>query len=511
MKNFSAVFEKTALKVVEVLSFLLFGCIVITEAFSSVWLENGYGQKLILAKDHVFLNLLVAVLTFFSMKFIADWMLKKNQDRRIRILLIGTVCYAFSLSLIWAAFSKCFPTADQASVYYGAKHFAADYYGDLAYKNSYFSCYPHQMGLALYQEILFRIFHTESFHLLQGINAVCNGIIVWTLYRIVKIVFHSKRTEIYVLLLSILCFPLFWYTPFVYGELPSLAFAFLGVWFLLESTRKEKNILWIILSLIAFYLASLVRKNTLILVIAVFLTLTVWIIREKRYWYILYELIFLVICTMAIPVTVKSYEFRSGKQLNDGEPWISFVVMGLQEKEGMPPGWYNGYNFTTYAYDSDYDQKKAISISQSDLREREQYFAEHPKETGRFFFDKFRAEWLNTGFSCFDFTAGKYYDRHPVVESFFSGKAFYVMRFVMDKYQFYIFLFAFIYVFANLFWKNQKQSILDYIFLVTILGGAVFYLVWEGNGRYVFPYFVMALPYAAAGMEKMHRLKQKYD
>lgn len=508
MKNFPVLLDKIAIKIVEIICFLLFGCITIMGAFSSVWLENGYGTELIFAKDSLVLNLVLAALALISLKGIANWILKRNAEKRIRILLIFTISYTFLLSLLWAAFSKCFPTADQASVYYGAKHFAANYYEDLAYKASYFSCYPHQMGLTLFQEILFRIFHTESFHLLQGINAICNGLVVWTLYQITRIFFGDKKIEIYLLLLMILCFPLFWYTPFVYGELPSLAFGFLGIWLLLEGVRGEKKFLWLLTSLFAFFIASLVRKNTLILVVAVFLTIGVWIIKERKYWYFLYEAIFLLLCISAIPMAIKSYELRSGKQLNDGVPGISHMVMGLQDND-YAPGWYNGYNFETYAYDADYDQEKAISISRADLQERIRYFMNSPKATRKFFYDKFRAEWLNTGFACFDFTAGKYYERHPFIENLYSGNAFYIMRFLMDKYQFVVFFFAFVFVSVNLFNKVGRVEILHYILLVTILGGAIFYLVWEGSGRYVFPYFIMTLPYSAAGMEHLDLILRK--
>lgn len=545
LKGF-AIFDTISRKVIEVLAILLFALITVLGALRSCYLEDGYGQKLFVYKDSLLLNLLFCAVLFLIVKLCADFV-AKNMEKRRRILLILTLVYTFILSLGWAAVSKCFPTADQASVYYGAKHFAANYFAEISEKNSYFSCYPHQMGLALFYELILRLFHTESFHLLQGVNAVCNCITVFSLYKITTLLFQEKKVSVYFLLLMLLCFPLYWYTPFVYGELPSFAFSFFGVWMLLqaisgakragcEQEKKSQNrsrmalgeVLLLALSLSSLFLATMVRKNTLILVIAVTLTLLVFLLKEKKPWYLLYLLLLVVLCSQANPFAIKLYENRSGGQLNAGVPGISHMVMGLQESE-YAPGWYNGFNFTTYAYDADYDQAEAIRLSKLALQERLDEFRADPAYTFRFFRDKFMAEWLNTGYACYDSTAGKYYDRLPIVESLYSGTGFYATRFFMDKYQFGIYLFALIFVVGKLGIRRKSQKnqdkiqgdlvtdpvakpvegvalILQYTLLVTVIGGALFYLVWEGSGRYILPYFLMAIPYAAAGLAGLERL-----
>ena len=516
--------DKLSKKIIEALALLLFALITIFGAFRSAYLEDGYGQKLFFYKDSILLNLLFCAVLFVIMKLCADFV-AKNMEKRRRILLVLTLVYTFVLSLGWAAVSKCFPTADQASVYYGAKHFAADYFAEITEKNSYFSCYPHQMGLALFYEWILRLFHTESFHLLQGVNAVCNCITVLSLYAITTHLFKEKKVSVYFLLLMLLCFPLYWYTPFVYGELPSFAFSFFGIWMLLEALGREKSAIcgkgqketqersrvdlqkvsFLVLSLFSLFLATMVRKNTLILIIAVTLTLLVYMLKEKKPWYLLYLLLLVTLCSQANSFAIKLYENRSGGQLNAGVPGISHMVMGLQESE-YAPGWYNGFNFTTYAYDADYNQAEAIRLSKLALQERLDVFKSEPDYTFRFFRDKFMAEWLNTGYACYDSTAGKYYDRLSVVESLYSGTGFYVTRFFMDKYQFAIYLSALVFVAGNLAIgrkKREQASILQYTLLVTVIGGALFYLVWEGSGRYILPYFLMTIPYAAAGLEKL--------
>lgn len=495
--------ETGSKKIVEAAAFLLFGLVTILGAVKSAYLENAYEQKITIAGDSILLNLLFLAVLFFLMKVIAD-VVEADLLRRRRLLLFVVLGVVFAVSFVWAVFSKCFPTADQASVYYAAKHFAVDYYEEIAEKASYFSCYPHQMGLALFYEILFRIFHTDSFHLLQGVNAVLNVISILSLYKITDLLFEEKRVSIYFLLISVLCVPLFWYTPFVYSDLPSLAFLFLGVWMLLAAlsgrTKGGGRFAMAVLSLLVCTAACAVRKNTFIAIIGIVLTMLVYIIRSSRYEYLPYLLLLSICAVSVIPLIQRSYELRSGGRLNDGVPSISHAVMGLQESN-YAPGWYNGYNFETYAYEADYDQERAREISRQDLQKRLEEFRENPGYTYVFFRDKFTAEWLNTGYACIDYTAGKYYERLPFIESFFSGSMFYGMRFFMDKYQFFVYAMGFVFTGSVLFGKkNPSTGIWGYCLLATIVGGALFYLVWEGNGRYILPYFVMTLPYAAAGM-----------
>lgn len=514
--------ERISIKTVELFAILLFLCISTAGAFRSARLKDGYGQKLFLVHDSILINIIFVIILFGILKIIADFIVK-NIDRRIRVLLILTLVYTFAASLSFAALSKSFPTADQASVYYGANHFASDYFADIAAKNSYFSCYPHQMGLAFFYEVILRITNmfslpVENFQILQALNAVFNCITVLSLYKITGIIFEEKKVSIYFLLMMILCLPMIWYTPFVYGELPSFAFSFAGVWLLLEgiSAKKDlskvKKIFLLTASIISLTVATAVRKNTLILIIAIVLTVSVYALKEKKLSLALYLVVLILLTTDINGWIILRYERCAGAELNDGVPGISHVVMGLQETE-YAPGWYNGFNFNTYAYEADYNQAEAIRLSKIAINERLEKFKEAPAYAFDFFKDKFMAEWLNTGYACYDSTAGKYYDRLPIIESLYSGSGFYLVCFFMDKYQFAIYLSALIFVIREALTKQAKKDaslqcskILRYILLVTILGGAIFYMVWEGSGRYILPYFIMTIPYAAAGMRQIEKL-----
>ena len=57
-------------------------------------------------------------------------------------------------------------------------------------------------------------------------------------------------------------------------------------------------------------------------------------------------------------------------------------------------------------------------------------------------------------------------------------------------------------------YKNKKESVCDerelwnLVLLVTIIGGFLFMMIWEGGSRYTMPYMVMMTVYVAKGFER---------
>ena len=79
----------------------------------------------------------------------------------------------------------------------------------------------------------------------------------------------------------------------------------------------------------------------------------------------------------------------------------------------------------------------------------------------------------------------------------------------MKEYQFLIYCGVLIYLIFELFDTKNVSPIEDYIGIVTILGGFLFSIIWEAKARYMFPYFVLMLPYAMLGCFRLVELKKK--
>jgi hypothetical protein len=72
----------------------------------------------------------------------------------------------------------------------------------------------------------------------------------------------------------------------------------------------------------------------------------------------------------------------------------------------------------------------------------------------------------------------------------------------MDRYQFIL-----IFASCGFFFLNRKKiTLIQMGPMIIFLGGFAFHLIWEANGRYCMPYFVLLIPYGAAGITEFMNL-----
>jgi hypothetical protein len=57
--------------------------------------------------------------------------------------------------------------------------------------------------------------------------------------------------------------------------------------------------------------------------------------------------------------------------------------------------------------------------------------------------------------------------------------------------------------------RNEKLD--DYVGIIAILGGFCFTVIGENKARYAFPYFILMLPYFAAGITQTANQMRKVD
>ena len=47
--------------------------------------------------------------------------------------------------------------------------------------------------------------------------------------------------------------------------------------------------------------------------------------------------------------------------------------------------------------------------------------------------------------------------------------------------------------------KKCEWGVMYYLGIITVIGGFLFHMMWEANSRYIFPYAMLLIPYAAFG------------
>lgn len=482
---------------------ILFGILAISAFFRSAYLENAYEIVICLGWDNPLLNLLFLCCFLGLLGGAAGFFLRVKHGGEI--LLTLTCLWVFGASLLWIYFSKSGPASDCGSVYYAAKRFAVNDFSAVSYRDSYFSIYPFQLGLAFFYELIFRFVHNDNFHIIQAVNALCLVVCTISQYHLCGRLFREKEAQIYTLLLTASCLPFIMYASYVYGEVPSFAFLLFGTWMLLLFLEEGKALCGI-LALLSFSCGVLVRKNSLIFLIALGIILILWLFhnrsslpRRKLVLYLAYSVLLFLLSVGTLPMVQSFYAKRSGSEINSGVPAGTYLAMGLMESEAGP-GHYNGYNFDTFTLDADYDAETASQIGWNAYRERLSYFFSHPVYSLQFFGRKFCMQWLNTGWSVFDSTYVAFGERLPVIESCFSGKLYHLLKDYMTNYQMTLYLLSALCTFS--LWKtNKDDDVFVYLFPLTALGGALFFLAWEASGRYILPYAIFMLPCAGYGMQ----------
>lgn len=535
-------FYTFCVRFIQISAFLLFAVLAVSSFFRTAYVENAYEIVIQLGWDNPLLNLLF-LCCFLGLLWGIGWLFLRMKHGA-QILLVLTCLWVFGASLLWTYFSKSGPASDCGSVYYAAKRFAANDFSAISYRDSYFSVYPFQLGLAFFYELIFRFARNDNFHILQGVNALCLVLCTVSQYHLCGRLFRKRAAQIYTLLLTAFCLPLIMYGSYIYGEVPSFAFLLFGTWMLLvfldghaqpvspdtsspkslcpssfadtDRTNRLTRPLSGILALLSLAASVLVRKNSLVFMIALGIILVLWLMKNRRDFshkkialYLVYFILLFALSVSAIPMVQALYARRSGEEINPGIPSSTYLAMGLMEADAGP-GHYNGYNFDTFTIDADYDAETASRIGWEAYREQLSYFISHPGYSLHFFFQKFCMEWLNTGWSIFDSIYVSFGERLPVIESCFSGSLYGILKDYMTNYQMVLYLLSAVCTFA-LLRSKKNDAVFLYLFPLTAFGGALLFLAWEASGRYVLPYAVFMLPCAGYGMYlSAERLKGKF-
>ncbi len=500
---------------IETLGGILFVILTGAAFLCSAYVEDAYAIEILITWDHPLWNLLFAVVFLLCIGRLSAWF--AASQKRTRLLLVLTCLWMGLGSMAFSVLAKVGPTADSGSVYAAAMQFARDDFSALSYTGSYFSCYPFQLGLAFFYECIFRITHITNYRILQAVNSICLIICVLSQYQLTRYMFgrlldeqRMRRSQTAVLLMIIACLPYMMYGSFIYGEIPSFAFILLGTWTLIKlraevtsAHRIPQIIGYGVTSTVSFLLAMLVRYNTLIFIIALAIIgvmTPIWVKSDgkKIHWGMFAWFVLMIIaCSQVLPAVKQMYAIRSGTEINAGIPAQLYLAMGAQEGDAGAGG-YSGYNIDTFIA-NDYDAEASAEIGMIDYVEQMNYWIDHPREGFGFFTRKFLGQWLNTGWSIFDSTYVSFGERPAVIESMYSGALYPVLKAYMTNEMMMLYLG----VCASIFYmsKLKRGRPTDYLFLLTAIGGALFYCMWEASGRYVLPYAILVMPHAALGIE----------
>ena len=409
------------------LSMLLFAGSFLTTCYA----DNMETQQVLLRPDNPLWNLLE--LAGFGLLFCGClYLYEKIGEKFRRGLLVFTLTFVFGLGILLILFGRTVPAADALSVYNAAAEWILGNTDIIHPTVSYLSYYPQQIGLMAFLELLLRIWNltglsVPAWHFIKLVYVCLLCGAIWFQYLSLQYLWPEKYKKISCCYLVLVCcnLPMIMYSSFVYGEIPSFAALSVGWYLLLRLLGSSSRILFTGFGSILFLtLSVMLRKNSLIPIIAVLLVLLFEALRPGRNGKMRLGLLIMAVCLAVtsvgiLPLVQKCYEKKAGNTLSSGVTAMSYLAMGMQEAS-RGCGWYNGFNIDTYDT-AGMDTAIANEISRLAIDERLTYFREHPGYTADFYLHKHLSQWADGTYASRQATLATYGGRSAFFKEVYEG------------------------------------------------------------------------------------------
>ena len=255
-------------------------------------------------------------------------------------------------------------------------------------------------------------------------------------------------------------------------------------------------------------IATLARRNTLIVLIAVGIYSLLLCLKKRKLQYILTGIVVILSATVALKAVDVMYEYRSGYPSGIGIPSILYVAMGLQETEGRA-GVYNRYHQALFA-ENDFQQEPAAQQGKEYIRERLAQFAKDPAMARDFFKSKLEGQWIEPMYAALE-TTEDFEDEKPLpafLADLYYGQARQKIWNLSNYYQSMLYLAGVMSLVALglMWWKKKDIPTSLWLPWIAIFGGFLFSILWEAKSRYVFPYCVFMIMYLPLGCYETGRM-----
>ena len=592
-RSYCNIIYRLGLNIVMLLTLLLSMLLFAGSFLTTCYADNMETQQVLLRPDNPLWNLLE--LAGFGLLFCGClYLYEKIGEKFRRGLLVFTLTFVFGLGILLILFGRTVPAADALSVYNAAAEWILGNTDIIHPTVSYLSYYPQQIGLMAFLELLLRIWNltglsVPAWHFIKLVYVCLLCGAIWFQYLSLQYLWPENYKKISCCYLVLVCcnLPMIMYSSFVYGEIPSFAALSVGCYLLLRLLgsvspscsyrdsvslggsyrdnvsrndapsvtaydhvpRMLRQILFTGFSSILFLtLSVLLRKNSLIPVIAVLLVLLFEALRPGRNGKMRLGLLIMAVClavtsVSVLPLTQKIYEKKAGNTLSSGVTAMSYLAMGMQEAS-RGCGWYNGFNIDTYDT-AGMDTALANEISRLAIDVRLAYFLEHPGYTADFYLHKHLSQWADGTYASRQATLATYGGRSAFFKEVYEGSLSGGYIEWCNAWQNVLYLGVLVFCIGSL--KKRRKSraaghmdgrtadrmaehtagytadqmaehttgctadrpgtdrlgtdhLYVYVGLIAVLGGFLFHTFWEANSRYIFSYSLLLMPYCGAGV-----------
>lgn len=483
IKNFTVSF-------LSIIFLIIFSFLFILSFFTTGINFDYVDEVPILIKDNIFVNAFLLIITSFIIYLVYIFLKKKKINTNI--LLAITVVLTVGFSILWVLSSNVEPDADQTAVCYFAHYFnELNYFGLI--RGEYVGKNQQQLGLISIIQIVYKLFGDGNYRAFQLLNTAFIGLFVVSNDMIIRNSFfkHKEDAEIIYLLLVSSFIPLFIYSDYVYGEVISIGSISLCFW-MISSYQNNPKIYKLLLAIFGGFLSCYVRLNSIIFIIAVVLVLIVSLIIEynnKK----LFTLIGIVVAgalALFIPKMIFGPYVPSDSY---SMPARLYIAMGMQGDAG----WFNSYNTNTYIV-VDADPVEANKWAKDEIRMRLDYFKDNPSDCLKFYYNKINLQWNSPMMQALWMNSRTNGYPGRLAVSIYEGNINKIFNVIVNCHQMFIYLMCIVFSISEFKDRNNIRMI-DLVFVVFVIGGFLFSILWEAKTRYILPYYSMLLVEAALG------------
>ena len=479
---------------------IVFACVLalvtlgaLSTTASSAVANNRMNQQVTLARDG-FGGLALTAALLLALAAVHAF-LRRRAGRR---------AFAAALAL-WTAAALCFvlavgllPRADSALVIEAAKRFAAGDFSPL--EGEYFSRVSYQLGICLPLEGLARLLPGLDLNLLmQALNCAISAALMALLCGLAGGLSGDARTSGAAALLYMAFVPMLLFNMFVYGVLPMLLLCVLAMRCFARCARTGERRFGVLYALLIGAAAAL-KPNAMIVMLALLICAAVHALQRKDGFLLLCAALSAVLC-FALPAgVIRLYELRAGVTLAPDTGMLLRLAMGMQDSM-IAAGWYNGVIEEYWPLSVTPEMEKAAALEMLAARLRE--FAADPAGAWAFFKEKCLTQWAEPSYDILWYGAvcGKSGRFNGLAHAIFrdGSPVRALLAGYMNIFQQAAYVLALIGTCGMI--KEKRIEAVQLMLPVTVLGGFLYHMLFEAKSQYIYPYMLLLLPLAAAGMD----------
>ena len=460
---------------------------------SSAVANNRMNQRVMLARDG-FGGLALTAALLLALAAVHAF-LRRRAGRR---------AFAAALAL-WTAAALCFvlavgllPRADSALVIDAAKRFAAGDFSPL--EGEYFSRVSYQLGICLPLEGLARLLPGLDLNLLmQALNCAISAALMALLCGLAGGLSGDACTSGAAALLYLAFVPMLLFNMFVYGVLPMLLLCVLAMRCFARCARTGERRFGVLYALLIGAAAAL-KPNAMIVMLALLICAAVHALQRKDGFLLLCAALSVVLC-FALPAgVIRLYELRAGVTLAPDTGMLLRLAMGMQDSM-IAAGWYNGVIEEYWPLSVTPEMEKAAALEMLAARLRE--FAADPAGAWAFFKEKCLTQWAEPSYDILWYGAvcGKSGRFNGLAHAIFrdGSPVRALLAGYMNIFQQAAYVLALIGTCGMI--REKRTEAVQLMLPVTVLGGFLYHMLFEAKSQYIYPYMLLLLPLAAAGMD----------